>query len=419
MGKEENNLFKFATKELSQDAFICWCINWFNYKDTVKGDKNKEKLVEMSKKILSKILENTDISILDIQEVRIIRQFESIDITLIIETKYLEQYIVIIEDKVGASLNNVQQKDLYVSKLINALENNEEKQERLFLNEFKMENIVPVFWKTGEWKEGNENRQNSQSSQNSLKEELQKKLTNNTKKYTKKEVVCVNGNDTLELLKDYIKYSEIVEDFYIYLRDYLRINNQLPEDEYCVNKIVENEKIIEGTTFSKNYYVFNCFSKLIGREYTRKSHPQGIGGIVLWNLSKRILEENILNSSNKLEKGTNNEQVVAVDTIRFFKFRTCYKNRLSEDNKIWYEEPKQKIMNRGEFYTNIRYIYLFAKKLNVFRNSQYEFMGLYKLIEYDEKNSIRIWEKQELKDNIAVLDEDEIIKLIKKIENEN
>ena len=28
--KDKNNLFKYATKELSQDAFLCWSINWLN-----------------------------------------------------------------------------------------------------------------------------------------------------------------------------------------------------------------------------------------------------------------------------------------------------------------------------------------------------------------------------------------------------
>ena len=87
MEREENKLFKFATKELSQDAFICWCINWFNYKESVKGDKEKEKLVKMSEEILNKILENTDINSSHIKEVKIIRQFENIDITLVITTK--------------------------------------------------------------------------------------------------------------------------------------------------------------------------------------------------------------------------------------------------------------------------------------------------------------------------------------------
>lgn len=398
MEREENKLFKFATKELSQDAFICWCINWFNYKESVKGDKDKEKLVKMSEEILNKILENTDINSSHIKEVKIIRQFENIDITLVITIKSSKQYIVIIEDKVGANLNEHQQQNLYVGKLAKALKDNKEKQDLLGVTEFNEENIVPVFWKTSVWSEE--------------KEELQKELTKNTKK----EVVCINGNDTLEMLKDYIKCSEIVEDFYICLQDYLRINNQLQDDEYCVKKIVESGRIIEGTTFSKNYYVYNCFSKLIGKEYTGKSHPQ-TGGKVLDNLSKRILKENILNKSNSLERRNNKENVVAVDTIRFFKFGTSYKNRLSEDNKKWYEELEQKIVDKGEFYTNLRYIYLFARKLNVFRKEQYEFLGLYKLVEYDKKNKTRIWEKQELPNNTVPLNEDEIIKVIKGIEN--
>ena len=398
MEREENKLFKFATKELSQDAFICWCINWFNYKETIKGDKNKEQLVKMSEEILNKILENTDINSFHIKEVKIIRQFENIDITLVVTTKSSKQYIVIIEDKVGANLSNHQRKDLYVSNLTKALKNNKERQELLGITEFNEKNIVPVFWKTRVW--------------NEEKEELQKELSKNIGK----EVVCINGNDTLELLKDYIKSSEIVEDFYICLQDYLRINNQLLEDEYCVKKIVENEKIIEGTTFSKNYYVYNCFSKLIGKEYTGKSHPQ-TGGKVLDKLSRRILDEKVLNKSNKLERRNNKENVVAVDTIRFFNFGTSYKNRLSEDNKKWYEELEQKIVDKGEFYTNLRYIYLFARKLNVFRKEQYEFLGLYKLIEYDKKNKTRIWAKQELHHNTVPLNEDEIIKVIKGIEN--
>ena len=398
MEREENKLFKFATKELSQDAFICWCINWFNYKESVKGNKDKEKLVKMSEEILNKILENTDINSSHIKEVKIIRQFENIDITLVITTKSSKQYIVIIEDKVGANLNEHQQQDLYVGKLTKALKDNKEKQDLIGVTEFNEKNIIPVFWKTSVW--------------NEEKEKLQKELSKNIGK----EVVCINGNDTLELLKDYIKSSEIVEDFYICLQDYLRINNQLLEDEYCVKKIVENEKIIEGTTFSKNYYVYNCFSKLIGKEYTGKSHPQ-TGGKVLDNLSKRILKENILNKSNSLERRNNKENVVAVDTIRFFKFGTSYKNRLSEDNKKWYEELEQKIVDKGEFYTNLRYIYLFARKLNVFRKEQYEFLGLYKLVEYDKKNKTRIWEKRELPNNTVPLNEDEIIKVIKGIEN--
>ena len=399
MGKEENKLFKFATKELSQDAFISWCINWINYKEEVKGDKNKENLYKMSKQILDKILENTSINSSDVKKVNIIRQFENVDITLIITTKSSEQYIVIIEDKVGASLNKHQRKDLYVNKIINALKDNPDKRYLVSLTDFNKNNIIPVFWKTRVWSEE--------------KEELQEELNKNTGK----KVVCINGNDTLELLKDYTQYSDIVEDFYTCLLQYLRINNQLPEDEYCVNKILENEKIVEGTTFSKNYYVYNCFSKLIGKEYSKGKQPQN-GGIVLWETSKRIIKENILNKSNKLKNRDNKKDIITVATIRFFNFKTSYKNYLKENGNLWLEEIEQKIVEQGNFYTNQRYRFLFARKLNAFREEQYEFLGLYKLIDYDEKNTLRFWEKQKLPNNTVPLNEDEIIKIIKKLEKE-
>ena len=174
-------------------------------------------------------------------------------------------------------------------------------------------------------------------------------------------------------------------------------------------------KILGGTTFTKNYYAYNCFSNLLGKKYNGKSHPQ-TGGIVLNKLSKRILDEKILNNSNKLERRNNKENVIAVDTIRFFTFGTSYKNYLSVDNRIWTEEVEKKIVDKGEFYTNLRYIFLFARKLNPFRKEQYEFLGLYKLAKYDEKKNTRQWEKCELADNQIPLNEDGIIKVIKKLE---
>ena len=40
---ERNNIFDFATSELSQDAFICWLCNWVNFDDNnlSEDDKNK------------------------------------------------------------------------------------------------------------------------------------------------------------------------------------------------------------------------------------------------------------------------------------------------------------------------------------------------------------------------------------------
>ena len=59
----ENNIFKYATKELSQDAFICWCANWFN-------DNSNQKLQEMSIELM-KLFAGVDV----IKSVSICRQF--------------------------------------------------------------------------------------------------------------------------------------------------------------------------------------------------------------------------------------------------------------------------------------------------------------------------------------------------------
>ncbi|WVU49339.1 hypothetical protein V3R02_09235 [Fusobacterium nucleatum] len=49
----KNNLFTFATSELSQDAFICWCLNWINYPNEI--------LYPMAKDIFSNLLKEEKI----------------------------------------------------------------------------------------------------------------------------------------------------------------------------------------------------------------------------------------------------------------------------------------------------------------------------------------------------------------------
>ena len=39
--KTRNNIFYFATKELSQDALLCWLINGYNFKDKELYPKSK------------------------------------------------------------------------------------------------------------------------------------------------------------------------------------------------------------------------------------------------------------------------------------------------------------------------------------------------------------------------------------------
>ena len=40
-----NNIFKYATKELSQDAFLCWSINWLS--ELYRGDERPVRVMRL------------------------------------------------------------------------------------------------------------------------------------------------------------------------------------------------------------------------------------------------------------------------------------------------------------------------------------------------------------------------------------
>lgn len=86
---ERNNIFNFATSELSQDAFICWCLNWLNYKDSELRDLAADLLKAFGEESIS-----------DNQEIIIKRQFKKVDILVVL--KELNR-VYIIEDKVNSS----------------------------------------------------------------------------------------------------------------------------------------------------------------------------------------------------------------------------------------------------------------------------------------------------------------------------
>ena len=111
---ERNNIFNFATSELSQDAFICWLCNWVNFDDnSLSEDEKKLKLLatEFIEKMLGEKLEDRKVSIK--------RQYQKIDVLLEIQNKTefitneneknpVVDIYVIIEDKVGTGLHSNQ-----------------------------------------------------------------------------------------------------------------------------------------------------------------------------------------------------------------------------------------------------------------------------------------------------------------------
>ena len=109
---ERNNIFNFATSELSQDAFICWLCNWVNFDDNDLSEDEK-KLKELATDFIEKMSGEK----LGDRKVNIKRQYQKIDVLLEIQnkTEFIEKIpvvdmYVIIEDKVGTGLHSNQQK---------------------------------------------------------------------------------------------------------------------------------------------------------------------------------------------------------------------------------------------------------------------------------------------------------------------
>lgn len=94
----KNNIFEFATKELSQDAFIAWLINSFNYDDC--------ELKSLAKDFLLGIMEDEkykrwkDLVKEEKCNVKVEVQFYNIDILVKIKDDNDKYLMIIIEDKV-------------------------------------------------------------------------------------------------------------------------------------------------------------------------------------------------------------------------------------------------------------------------------------------------------------------------------
>ena len=84
----KNNLFSFATKELSQDAFLCWCLNWYN--------EPEAPLYSMAKDLMA-LFGETDLP--DKLSLKIYQQWKKIDILLILPEL---NRVLIIEDKISS-----------------------------------------------------------------------------------------------------------------------------------------------------------------------------------------------------------------------------------------------------------------------------------------------------------------------------
>lgn len=122
------NLFHFATKELSQDAFLCWLLKW----SEKQFQKENPKLHASAKNLLADFIE-VEPDALEIETIEIKPQFKNIDIVL-----YFNDYVVAIEDKIRAEIGNDQLKT-YATKL-EKLAKGDKKKVGIFLKSFVIRN---------------------------------------------------------------------------------------------------------------------------------------------------------------------------------------------------------------------------------------------------------------------------------------
>lgn len=108
------NIFDYAPKELSQDAFIVWLILYFNCDvDISQEDKNQLTaddylLKKCSEEFITILLAKQINKPIKIKKIDAGKQRESIDIWATIELESGEQYLIIIEDKTSSSYHDNQ-----------------------------------------------------------------------------------------------------------------------------------------------------------------------------------------------------------------------------------------------------------------------------------------------------------------------
>lgn len=336
---ENNNIFKYATKELSQDAFICWCINWINYPES--------ELYNLGSDMLNFILapykkcEN----LYPIKNLKIVRQFKKMDIVITIN----KEYVVIIEDKIdaviGEKTNNeisINQLQMYIDKIQDIVnKNDEDALELLELDKTKFDEskVIPVFLKTG------------------LETDKEKELT-----YRK-----VNGKDILNILEKYKNKNEIIYDFYESLRE--KVNK---EDCEKYKTIMENGYLKIGERFSKKKTIYKCFSKYINSNnfpLRKATYKFKNSNIVLW-------------------------------TLRLYAFNG-WKNTLDEENQNIIEEKiDQDEKNFSKELSDIRYA--FVRKRDAFKFEYLEFIGVYKMDTNASTPNRRVWKKVEFGDCVSI-----------------
>ena len=209
---KNNNIFNFATKELSQDAFLCWIANWHNFDSP---------LAKLSESLISLILSRSKYKDIKIDSIEVFRQYKKIDILILVNKKIA----IIIEDKTNSTEHDAQ-----ISKYEKYIKENGIKiSPAINLN---ITDVICVYYKTAEY------------------------IFEDERILCDDSIVKISRHDMLNLMQPYTSYSEIINDYYTYLKDI--------DDKYS-SLLSEYSKYNHKNALQHSYlqykFIFDCFSE--------------------------------------------------------------------------------------------------------------------------------------------------------------
>lgn len=404
--RRDNNLFKFATKETSQDSFFSWVINWFNYKDELE-------YYNFSRDFLFNILPSGLIDKIDeIATIKIIRQFSDIDILLVLNMKDGEQYFLIIENKTSSDLGKLQLDTIiYYTKLVHQLKYCKEKFIRFGVDTGKEHiecKVYSVLIKTGikyideETDENNIKKAlkalDSGSNEYIYYKECKSYINDSKNDFWNNHIKLINTGEKLKsivnLLNRYKYVDTLIKNYYDSLIFNLENDSILNDRENSIDFITKNEILEEDKThFRTNYLCLMCFNKL------RKKQ--------LKDIETRITNINLDNIDVSFDKESdrNSIKVLTLDFDKGNEFKNSF-----EQHNIWREQQVK------ESTDNIRYVYLFTKEKDYFNDTYYTFRGLFKFLRRDGEK--KYWKKCKVSNNGKISIKKENIEKYIKIQEE-
>ena len=199
---ERPNLFSYATSELSQDAFICWLLEW----SLPQYQKIDSKLHECAVNFIRTLFEKHAKQAPPIKNVNISKQDNNIDVLCIINGRYT----ILIEDKTD-TMDHSDQLHRYLQDVMQ--------------RGYREKDILPIYFKTGDQGDCSEIR--NKGYQPFLRSDFLKIL----KAYSGNDPIVADYRDYLQSISDMVEgyKSQPIEewDWYSWIGFYLELQRRL------------------------------------------------------------------------------------------------------------------------------------------------------------------------------------------------